>query len=220
MAARQRRTRGRGRTALETGALFVFLLAFWVVLSGSLGPQDLLIGALCAGAVTLVTPDRFLAIGRDPEGFGLRLGRISPWGVIRYGLWLLWEIVQANVQVAWLVLHPRMPVEPKLLRFRVGFRNRIPQVVLAHSITLTPGTVTVDLDDRGEYLVHALVPDFAGPLLEADVQNGIARAFGEDEEEPPRVEWFESVRRTGQVVGLAAEDGGPGEGDAGVRDQR
>lgn len=199
----------------ESLSLFLFLLLFWTVLSGRYDVQTLALGSLCVAVVTAITPDRFLHVGRDRPVFGIDLRRISPLRTMRYGLWLLWSIVRANVEVAYLVLHPRMPLDPRLIRFRVGLENRLSQVVLAHSITLTPGTVTVDLDDEGTYLVHVLVPRFAKPLLEAETQNGVAAAAGETPEPAPTVEWLASVRVSGEVVG-EPYDGTP-EGRVGPR---
>lgn len=192
------------RSGLESLALFLLLFAFWVALSGRYELQPLVIGAICSALVTAITHDRLIGVGRfDPE-FGVSLRRISPVRTIRYILWLLWEIILANLQVAQVVLRPGIAPNPRLLRFRVGFENRLPQVVLAHSITLTPGTVTIDLDQNGEYLVHVLVPRFADPLLKGRTQNGIAGAFGEEPEPPPAVEWIDSILDTGAVVGRDA----------------
>lgn len=216
MDTNHREESGHRASLLEHLSLFLFLLLFWLVLSGRYDTQSLLLGAVCVAVVTAITPDRFLHVGRERPEFGIDLRRISPMRSMRYGLWLLWAIVRANVEVAYLVLHPRMPVDPQLVRFRVGFENRLPQVILAHSITLTPGTVTIDLDDEGTYLVHVLVPRFAKPLLEAETQNGVAAAAGEALEPPPTVEWLASVEVSGEVVG-EPYDGTP-EGRVGPRE--
>lgn len=188
---------GRG-SGLEGLALFALVFAFWLILSGKYTPVYVGIGVACSALVVLLTPDRLFLVGRMRPDFGVPLGRISPLGLGRYALWLLGSIVVANFQVAWVVLQPRMPVAPRLLRFRVRFESRVSEVVLAHSITLTPGTVTIDLRD-GEYLVHALVPRSADALASGRMQRGVARAFGEPEDQPEGVEWLASVHDTGQV---------------------
>jgi len=113
-------------------------------------------------------------------------------------LWLLYSIVRANLHVVRLVLDPRLPVVPRLLRFRVRFESRVSQVVLAHSITLTPGTVTIDVSD-GEFLVHSLAPRTADALVSGDMQRYVAAAFGEPLDQPADVEWLDSVHDTGHV---------------------
>jgi multicomponent Na+:H+ antiporter subunit E len=62
------------------------------------------------------------------------------------------------------------------------------QIILANSITLTPGTITVDLHE-GVYLVHALVPEAAGSLLEAKMQSKLEEILGEPEEPQPEIRW-------------------------------
>jgi len=192
----RRSERGSG---LESLALFVLVFAFWLALSGKYTPVFVGIGAACAALVVFLTPDRLFLVGRMRPDFGIPLARVSPTHLLRYGLWLLGSIVQANLEVARVVLHPRMPIHPRLLRFRVRFESRVSEVVLAHSITLTPGTVTIDLRD-GEYLVHALIPRSADALVSGTMQRGVAAAFGEPAEQAVGVEWLSSVHDTGQVV--------------------
>lgn len=197
---------GRKRSAwhgVEALALFAVLFAFWLALSNRYEASELAMGAASAALVTIVTHERLFRSGRAGREGGRALRRVSPFGLLRYAGWLLGAIVQANLQVAWIVIHPRMPVAPRLLRFRVGFEERIPQVVLAHSITLTPGTVTIDLRE-GRYLVHALVPSLADALLSGRMQSGVAQAFGGAPEEAPQVERLRSVRDAGD-----GREGGP-----------
>lgn len=191
------------RSVLEWLALFAFLFAFWLALSDHYDVPHLLIGAGCAALVTSVTGDRLILWRRHRPEFGVPLGRLSPVGICRYALLLLSAIVQANLQVAYVVLHPKMPIDPKLLRFRVGFEKHISQVVLAHSITLTPGTVTIDLKE-GSYLVHSLVPRSAEELVSGRMQQGVAAALGEERGGAPAVEWIESVHQLGEPTGEEA----------------
>jgi len=202
----RRSERGSG---LEGLALFALVFAFWLALSGKYTPVFVGIGAACSALVVFLTPDRLFLVGRMRPDFGVPLARLSPLRLLRYGLWLLGSIAQANLEVARVVLHPRMPIEPRLLRFRVRFESRVSEVVLAHSITLTPGTVTIDLRD-GEYLVHALVPRSADALASGAMQRQVAAAFGEPVEQAVSVEWLASIHDTGQVVarGPGAEGGG------------
>ena len=65
------------------------------------------------------------------------------------------EILKANIGVMQLILSPKMEVEPKLVRFRTDLKTDLARVILANSITLTPGTITVTLEGD-EYLVHCL----------------------------------------------------------------
>ena len=114
----------------------------------------------------------------------------TAWRLFSYFIWLVYEIVQANLQVAYLVLHPKLPIDPGLLRFRTRLQSKVGHILLANSITLTPGTITVDLTD-GTYLVHALAPGAAGSLLEAEMQSRLEAIFGEPEEPQPEIRWVQ-----------------------------
>jgi len=111
---------------------------------------------------------------------------------IAYLPWLLSRIIMANVQVAYLVLHPKMPIDPVLFLFRTQMRKGIAQVTLANSITLTPGTITVNLEN-GNYIVHTLKPPLAQELAEAVMQNKVAKVYMEEKEQPPATRWVYSL---------------------------
>ncbi|MGH7830615.1 MAG: Na+/H+ antiporter subunit E, partial [Candidatus Binatia bacterium] len=118
------------------------------------------------------------------------------WRLLAYFAWLLYSIVESNLQVAYIVLHPQLPIRPGLLRFRTRLRSKVGHLILANSITLTPGTITVDLTE-GTYLVHALVPEAAGSLLEAKMQSKLEAVFGEPQEPQPEIRW---VRNDGSPL--------------------
>ncbi|MFC1962187.1 Na+/H+ antiporter subunit E [Chloroflexota bacterium] len=174
---------------------FALLFIFWLVLSGHFDITYVLLGVFSSALITILTNDLFSSLftqGRQGQNnFLLSSPRVLSF--LAYLPWLLFRIIQANLQVAYLVLHPRMPIRPGLLRFRTGIRSHLAQVMLANSITLTPGTVTVDLED-GEYVVHALVPESAERLLEAKIQNQIGQIFREEKDLPPRVRWLASLK--------------------------
>lgn len=171
---------------------FAALYGFWIVLSGRWETKYLVMGAVCALLVTFLTQD----LGQA-EGSARRTRVTNAYAVlvgvgrfVGYFFWLLWSVLQANLQVAYLVLHPRLPIQPGLLRLRTKLRNRTGHIILANSITLTPGTITVDFDD-GLYSVHALAPSAAQDLLEAKMQSKLERIFGEREEAVTDVRWIE-----------------------------
>jgi multicomponent Na+:H+ antiporter subunit E len=84
--------------------------------------------------------------------------------LLAYLPWLCWQIVLASLEVAYLVLHPRLPIQPQLIRFRAHLPHALARLSLATSITLTPGTVTLDTHGD-EFLVHALTAAGAEALL-------------------------------------------------------
>jgi multicomponent Na+:H+ antiporter subunit E len=174
---------------------FTALYGFWVILSGRFETKYLVIGALCALVVTFLTQDlvqpksRQTSTGGDPLLAYLMAG----WRFFGYLLWLLRSIVESNLQVAYLVLHPKLPIRPGLLRFTTKLRSQTGHIILANSITLTPGTITVDFDD-GTYTIHALVPEAAAALVDAKMQNKLERIFGEREEASTEIRWIDRPR--------------------------
>lgn len=97
------------------------------------------------------------------------------WG---YLPWLFWEIVLASIYVAKVVLHPRMPIEPRIIEFDTKLKENLSMVTLGNSITVTPGTITVDIRD-GRFLVHALTQEVANELLSGKMENRVAAVHGE-----------------------------------------
>lgn len=187
-------TTTRGRRLLESLLLFGLLLAFWILLSGRFTPLTLGLGVLSAAAVTLLNPERPLRLGGSEDEFGIALGRLSLTRLVLLPIGLLLAVARANVQVARLVLHPKLPIHPAFVRLRTGLERPFAQVVLANLITVTPGTVTVDLED-GSYLVHSLEPGLAAELLDGRLPNAVASLLGEPAVGPPDVHgWAHSVQ--------------------------
>ena len=171
---------------------FAALYGFWIILSGRFEMKYLVMGAVCALLVTYLTQDLAAPAGTEGRS-GSKTAYLYSVGVGRFALylgWLLWSVLESNLQVAYLVLHPKMPIRPGLLRLRTKLRNRTGHIMLANSITLTPGTITVDFDD-GIYSVHALVPAAAQSLLDAKMQSKLERIFGEREEASTDVRWID-----------------------------
>jgi multicomponent Na+:H+ antiporter subunit E len=145
---------------------WIVLFAFWVTVSGRLDWFHLLVGVATVACVAwLQSRLRPLRNPGDP-----RL-RFVP--LLLYIPWLLWQMVVSAVLVARLILWERDRVDPQLFAFRSRQPSVVNHVVFANSITLTPGTITVDLkDDR--YLVHALCPETARGVLGGSMARKVA----------------------------------------------
>ena len=178
---------------------FLLLFVFWLVLSGHFTAKYIIIGALSSGLVTFLTYDLFYSIFQHGKDIRTRFRAIflQIWRFIAYLPWLLSRIIMANVQVAYLVLHPRMPINPALLLFRTTMRKNISQVTLANSITLTPGTITVSLEN-GNYIIHTLDPPLAQELVDAVMQNKVAKVYQEEKEKPPVTRLVYSLEELGK----------------------
>ena len=178
---------------------FVIFFAFWLILSGHYQLKYILIGAAAAGLVTFLSNDLVYSTLRRGVQVDtkVRIALLQVWRFIAYLPWLISRIIMANVQVAYLVLHPKMPIDPVLLLFRTGMKKGISQVTLANSITLTPGTITVSLEE-GKYIIHTLQPPLASELVEAVMQNKIAKVYLEEKEAPPAARWVYSLEEIGK----------------------
>ena len=102
------------------------------------------------------------------EDDGLQLEWTLGWKLIPYSGWLLLEIIKSNLYVAKLILSPSMRISPRVIRVKAGQKSEMGQVLYANSITLTPGTITLDLRD-GKILVHALTQETAAGVLTGDM---------------------------------------------------
>lgn len=133
----------------HTISLAVLLGALWWVLSGYAQPLLLSLGAFSVG-FTLWLARRMDVI--DHESHPIHMS----WPLARFWMRLLREIAVSNLQVIAAILSPRRhPIQPHFLRVRTRQESALGQVLLANSITLTPGTVTVQ-QTGDELLVHAL----------------------------------------------------------------
>ena len=129
--------------------LALVLACVWVLLSGILSPLLLGLGLASSLAVAWLVARADRRDG-DPVPFALRIGRLA-----RYLLWLAWEIVKTNVDVSRRILSPGLPIAPAVRWLPASQRSELGRVVYADSITLTPGTLSIDLRD-GWVEVHAL----------------------------------------------------------------
>lgn len=93
--------------------------------------------------------------------------------VVLYIPWLLWEIVKSNLHVARVILDPKLPISPRLVRVKASQRGEGAQVLYANSITLTPGTISLDLRD-GWITVHALTKETAEGLETGEMDRRVS----------------------------------------------
>ena len=93
----------------------------------------------------------------------------------------VWECLKANFDVAYRVLHPRMPIKPGIVRVELGLKSEIAKTILANSITMTPGTISVDLVDNVLYVHWIYVRSFDPVVYQHEVagrfEKYIARIF-------------------------------------------
>ena len=153
--------------------MFLVLFPVWLIWSGMFDAFHLALGVVSCAVVTVLSHDLLL---KRTDFSGL------PREAVRFLLylpWLLYQVVLANVHVVYLTLHPRMPIDPQIVKYKSMLKKDLPRVIFANSITLTPGTITADIKD-GDYIVHALSAKTADDLLAGDMERRVARIFEED----------------------------------------
>ncbi|MFB6257045.1 MAG: monovalent cation/H+ antiporter subunit E [Haloplanus sp.] len=156
--------------ALVYSVSFLFYLALggWHVTD----PYELVTGVVTASVVTL-TLSRISLKSDLPN---LRVVIVSILRFAAYTPILLWEIAKANVALAYVVLHPRLPIDPRVVEFDAAVWGDMPVTTLANSITLTPGTLTIDVS-RQYFIVHALIPDAEDDLLKGTLERLVRFVF-------------------------------------------
>ena len=146
----------RRKRLLHSISLGLVLFGVWLLLSGFFEPLLLGLGVLSCVVVVSIA-NRMDVI--DHEGHPNHLG----WRILTYWLWLAVEIFKANLDVARRVLDPKLPIHPVLVRVKASQASELGQVIYANSITLTPGTVSMQVEG-GEILVHAITREMAEDL--------------------------------------------------------
>jgi len=154
---------------------FVIFFALWAVLSTFFDMVHLSLGAICSLLVAYVSHDLLI----KPKGAKhvLTVLETSFWFFL-YFFWLTAQIIKANIDVVRIILSPKLPISPEIIKFNSKLPNDVALTTLANSITLTPGTLTLDIDEKKTYYVHCLAKRHGEALLEGQMQSLVARVFG------------------------------------------
>ncbi len=149
---------------------FVLALVVWMLMTWELDPGNLMVGALVSLAGSLLYGE---AMAGQPHK------ALNP---LRY-LWFLyylpvflWEMVKANIDVAYRVLHPRLPIDPGLVKIRTGLKSETGRTLLGNSLTLTPGNTTVDIIGDQLY-IHCIDVNRRVDVTAGRYEKIIARIF-------------------------------------------
>jgi len=130
--------------------LFIVAFLLWCLLSWVPDWQHLTVGVFVAAFVALITGDLFI---QRPTN--LKHPKRYFYFIFYYLPVFLWEVLKANIDVAYRVLHPNLPINPGIVKVKTALKSDTALTFLANSITLTPGTMTVDIDrDKGVLYIH------------------------------------------------------------------
>lgn len=141
----------RTQDGLAAGLALLWLFVRGVTLDARVIASELLLGAVLGATVAYI----FRRLYPDTVDIG-RLARATPYALL-YLAAFLWELLTANIDVAKRVLAPSMPLEPRVIELPLRVQTPLAITTIANSITLTPGTLTMDYDDEANLLyVHAI----------------------------------------------------------------
>jgi len=167
----------QGRTRISRWTILL-LMGLWMLLSGKMEAFHLGVGVATIAFVfwqaTVLPPLEASGAAQ------LRFLRLVP-----YAGWLLWQMLLSAIYVARVVIRPERHLDPQLVEFHSVQPALFSGVILANSITLTPGTLTIDLHEN-RFVVHALTTKTAREVLDGDMARRVARLFT-DEPLPPLV---------------------------------
>ncbi len=151
--------------------LLALLVVAWLLWSGLFKPLLLALGTFsCLLTVYLARRMGYFDSDIFALGFGPRL--FHYWG------WLAKEVVKSSLEVSRIVLNPRLPISPQVVELKASAKHPVSQAILGNSITLTPGTLTMDVHD-GVIKVHCLTSEGAAALMSGEMDRRVA-ALGEN----------------------------------------
>ena len=143
------------------------LFGFWMLLNARWTVEVAAVGAVLSALEYLLLYKFF---GYSPRKEWQFLRRLP--GFLAYAAFLLGEIFRSGIRTARLIWSPRKQVEPELAELDPGLRTDTGRMLLANSITMTPGTITVDVQE-GRFMVHYLDNSFADGLRDSDMERRI-----------------------------------------------
>jgi multicomponent Na+:H+ antiporter subunit E len=151
--------------------LAVALFALWLLLSGIYQPLLIFFGIISSLLVAWIAHRMDVA---DHEGFPIHLGVKAA----SYWPWLVWEIIKSNIDVALIIINPKLQISPTMFNAHASQKTEVGQVTYANSITLTPGTITVGVAN-GMVEVHALTSATADGVLSGRMDKRVCQMEGD-----------------------------------------
>lgn len=134
--------------------MYILFFILWIILNGKFNLEIAIFGFVIA-AVMYAFICKFMSYSFQKDLFIMRKSGL----IIKYIFVLVFEVIKANIAVLKLVFSSKYDFDPAIIKFKTNLKSKIAKVVLANSITLTPGTITVSLEND-EYVVHCLDRDF------------------------------------------------------------
>ena len=131
--------------------MIILLFILWIIFNAKISAQVVIIGIIVSLAITIFTKKFFFKEKRNVK-YIIKEDLLT---IVYIGL-LVVEIIKANIVVLTIMMSKEIEIDPCFCYFTTDLKEPIHRILLANSITLTPGTITVELNDKGEYKVHCL----------------------------------------------------------------
>ena len=155
-------------------AIFIFVI--WFLLSGKTEAKFIILGAVTAILVSIICTPMLHTMKAGRRYYIFKFDYLR---MIVYFFWLFKEIILSSFDVMKAIISPKDKIHFRLLRFACALQNPAAVVLFMNSITLTPGTITIDIEGN-EFVVNALTETAAEGLLAGTMQKKIAELFHED----------------------------------------
>ena len=159
------------RHHLYRGFIFGLLFLTWMIFSGLFDVFHLTLGVISCGIITWMSSDLLF----EDRSIGLLSRGRQGFRLVGYCFWLLWQVVVSTLHLFRLAFSPRSALQPHIVRYKTSLKSDFEKFLLANSITLTPGTVTIKIVGDTIY-IHA-ISDVAAAGLDGEMERRIARIF-------------------------------------------
>ena len=156
--------KNKHKNLIELGVLFLLLFSFWLVLSPSITIESIIIGIISVSFVVVYSKDLVMT-KEDSPLYSFKKSLL----LISYIPVLVVEIIKSGIDVAKIVLSKNMLISPGFTKIKVPLKKEFTKVLFANSISLTPGTLTVDIIDD-EYIIHHLTEDASRGLINSTLE--------------------------------------------------
>ncbi|MCK5906639.1 MAG: Na+/H+ antiporter subunit E [Flavobacteriales bacterium] len=154
---------------------FIVVMAVWMAFTTSLEPAELITGIIVSLIIAVFSSGFFSCCGLSI------LFSSSIIYVVQYFFVFIWALVKSNFSMAKRVISPSLPINPGIVEFKTNLKNETAKLILANSITLTPGTLTVDLIDDNFYIhwidVEAHTPEEAYKAIAEPFEKILLKIF-------------------------------------------
>ena len=145
--------------------VFILSMVFWLMLTFTFNVPDLIVGSV-ASVITALIFTRFFV----KNVYKLIQPKRYFWFIV-YLFVFIWECIKANIDVAYRVLHPAMPIRPGIVKVKTSLKSDLAKMLLANSITMTPGTISVDIIDDYLY-IHWIYVKSEDPEVYTEIITG------------------------------------------------